>query len=86
MFELAERLVGIYKVSHMTKSVTVENKDYLAMQRQQRAHEARVQQQRILASQQASTQASQSQRPGTASSQGSQGRTQLSSQAMEEAR
>ncbi|RMZ85784.1 hypothetical protein DV737_g343, partial [Chaetothyriales sp. CBS 132003] len=33
MFELAERLVGIYKVNHMTKSVTVENRDYLAMQR-----------------------------------------------------
>jgi structural maintenance of chromosome 4 len=30
MFELAERLVGIYKVNHMTKSVTVENRDYLA--------------------------------------------------------
>ena len=29
MFELAERLVGIYKVNHMTKSVTVENKDYI---------------------------------------------------------
>ena len=82
MFELAERLVGIYKVSHMTKSVTVENKDYLAMQRQQRAHEARAQQQRILASQQAS----QPQRPGTAGSQSSQGQTQLpSSQAAEQA-
>jgi len=34
MFELAERLVGIYKVNHMTKSVTVENRDYLAMGRQ----------------------------------------------------
>ncbi len=31
MFELAERLVGIYKVNHMTKSVTVENRDYLNM-------------------------------------------------------
>ncbi|KIX00669.1 uncharacterized protein Z518_09734 [Rhinocladiella mackenziei CBS 650.93] len=31
MFELAERLVGIYKVNHMTKSVTVENWDYLAL-------------------------------------------------------
>ncbi|KIV96343.1 hypothetical protein PV10_00224 [Exophiala mesophila] len=37
MFELAERLVGIYKVSHMTKSVTVENRDYLAMGRQAQA-------------------------------------------------
>jgi hypothetical protein len=34
MFELAERLVGIYKVNHMTKSVTVENRDYLGLQRQ----------------------------------------------------
>lgn len=34
MFELAERLVGIYKVNHMTKSVTVENRDYLAIGRQ----------------------------------------------------
>ncbi|EAS34494.3 nuclear condensin complex subunit Smc4 [Coccidioides immitis RS] len=30
MFELAARLVGVYKVNHMTKSVTVENKDYIA--------------------------------------------------------
>ncbi|KAF2267623.1 condensin subunit Cut3 [Lojkania enalia] len=29
MFELASRLVGVYKVNHMTKSVTIENKDYL---------------------------------------------------------
>ncbi|GAB7332705.1 hypothetical protein MBLNU13_g04451t1 [Cladosporium sp. NU13] len=29
MFELASRLVGVYKVNHMTKSVTVENKDYI---------------------------------------------------------
>ncbi|KAL8713883.1 MAG: hypothetical protein Q9220_002029 [cf. Caloplaca sp. 1 TL-2023] len=29
MFELASRLVGIYKVNHMTKSVTVENRDYI---------------------------------------------------------
>lgn len=28
-FELASRLVGVYKVNHMTKSVTVENKDYV---------------------------------------------------------
>ncbi|KAK5244111.1 Structural maintenance of chromosomes protein 4 [Exophiala xenobiotica] len=38
MFELAERLVGIYKVNHMTKSVTVENRDYLAMGRQRQIH------------------------------------------------
>lgn len=30
MFELAARLVGVYKVSHMTKSVTIENRDYIA--------------------------------------------------------
>ena len=29
MFELATRLVGVYKVNHMTKSVTIENKDYI---------------------------------------------------------
>ncbi|MCJ1404085.1 hypothetical protein MMC11_007310 [Xylographa trunciseda] len=29
MFELASRLVGVYKVNHMTKSVTVENNDYI---------------------------------------------------------
>lgn len=29
MFELAARLVGVYKVSHMTKSVTIENQDYI---------------------------------------------------------
>ncbi len=44
MFELAERLVGIYKVNHMTKSVTVENRDYLALsqgrQQQQQQHRA----------------------------------------------
>lgn len=29
MFELAARLVGVYKVNHMTKSVTIENQDYI---------------------------------------------------------
>src|SRR5690606_37734359 len=29
MFELASRLVGVYKVNHMTKSVTIENRDYI---------------------------------------------------------
>ncbi|KAL8854011.1 MAG: hypothetical protein Q9221_001134 [Calogaya cf. arnoldii] len=29
MFELASRLVGVYKVNHMTKGVTVENRDYI---------------------------------------------------------
>jgi len=33
MFELASRLVGVYKVNHMTKSVTVENRDYIVKQR-----------------------------------------------------
>ncbi|PSN62618.1 RecF/RecN/SMC protein [Corynespora cassiicola Philippines] len=32
MFELSSRLVGVYKVNHMTKSVTIENKDYLVRQ------------------------------------------------------
>ncbi|KAF2664347.1 condensin subunit Cut3 [Microthyrium microscopicum] len=34
MFELAARLVGVYKVNHMTKSVTIENRDYLVPQQQ----------------------------------------------------
>ncbi|EXJ94813.1 structural maintenance-chromosome 4 [Capronia coronata CBS 617.96] len=46
MFELAERLVGIYKVNHMTKSVTVENRDYLAMGRQRGPVPQQQQQQR----------------------------------------
>ncbi|KAK1147400.1 Structural maintenance of chromosomes protein 4 [Aspergillus melleus] len=29
MFELASRLVGVYKVNHMTKSVTIQNRDYI---------------------------------------------------------
>ena len=29
MFELAARLVGVYKVNHMTKSVTIDNRDYI---------------------------------------------------------
>lgn len=29
MFELAARLVGVYKVNHMTKSVTIDNKDFI---------------------------------------------------------
>ncbi|KAL7276282.1 Structural maintenance of chromosomes protein 4 [Rhizina undulata] len=29
MFELASRLVGVYKVNHMTKSITIENKEYI---------------------------------------------------------
>ncbi len=35
MFELAARLVGVYKVNHMTKSVTIENKDYIVGRRPQ---------------------------------------------------
>ncbi|KAF9870476.1 nuclear condensin complex subunit [Colletotrichum karsti] len=34
MFELAARLVGVYKVNHMTKSVTIENQDYIVRTRQ----------------------------------------------------
>lgn len=45
MFELAARLVGVYKVNHMTKSVTIENKDYVLgrapQQQQQQQREAR---------------------------------------------
>jgi structural maintenance of chromosome 4 len=29
MFELAARLVGVYKVNHMTKSVTIDNRDFI---------------------------------------------------------
>jgi structural maintenance of chromosome 4 len=35
MFELAARLVGVYKVNHMTKSVTIENQDYIGRKTQQ---------------------------------------------------
>ncbi|TPX08142.1 uncharacterized protein E0L32_010209 [Thyridium curvatum] len=35
MFELAARLVGVYKVNHMTKSVTIENQDYIVRPGQQ---------------------------------------------------
>ncbi|KAK4218336.1 putative nuclear condensin complex subunit smc4 protein [Rhypophila decipiens] len=45
MFELAARLVGVYKVNHMTKSVTIENKDYVIGRgpnsQQQQQHEQR---------------------------------------------
>jgi structural maintenance of chromosome 4 len=34
MFELASRLIGVYKVNHMTKSVTIENKDYIRQAQQ----------------------------------------------------
>ncbi|KAF4974463.1 hypothetical protein FZEAL_8634 [Fusarium zealandicum] len=43
MFELAARLVGVYKVNHMTKSVTIENKDFIVrpqgQQQQQQRHQ-----------------------------------------------
>jgi structural maintenance of chromosome 4 len=29
MFELARQLVGIYKVNNMTKSIALENRDYV---------------------------------------------------------
>ncbi|KAI9676908.1 MAG: hypothetical protein M1817_006747 [Caeruleum heppii] len=29
MFELASRLVGVYKVNHMTKSIAIENRDFI---------------------------------------------------------
>ncbi|CAM1508961.1 Fc.00g027000.m01.CDS01 [Cosmosporella sp. VM-42] len=35
MFELAARLVGVYKVNHMTKSVTIENRDFIVRQQGQ---------------------------------------------------
>lgn len=35
MFELAARLVGVYKVNHMTKSVSIENRDYIIGRRPQ---------------------------------------------------
>ncbi|KAL2023752.1 hypothetical protein VTK56DRAFT_1466 [Thermocarpiscus australiensis] len=38
MFELAARLVGVYKVNHMTKSVTIENRDYIARRSHQQGH------------------------------------------------
>ena len=49
MFELAERLIGIYKVNHMTKSVTVENRDYLAVQRREAQREAQERANAVLA-------------------------------------
>ncbi|KAG7119171.1 Structural maintenance of chromosomes protein 4 like [Verticillium longisporum] len=44
MFELAARLVGVYKVNHMTKSVTIENQDYITRQRQAQAQATGTQQ------------------------------------------
>lgn len=45
MFELAARLVGVYKVNHMTKSVTIENRDYVRG-RNQNHNQQQQQQQR----------------------------------------
>ncbi|KAI5294060.1 hypothetical protein KEM52_004774 [Ascosphaera acerosa] len=42
MFELAARLIGVYKVSHMTKSVTIENRDFI--EREEKDKEVRQQQ------------------------------------------
>ncbi|KZL75361.1 nuclear condensin complex subunit SMC4 (RecF/RecN/SMC N terminal domain-containing) [Colletotrichum tofieldiae] len=44
MFELAARLVGVYKVNHMTKSVTIENQDYIVRRGQQGQTQAATQQ------------------------------------------
>ena len=41
MFELAARLVGVYKVNHMTKSVTIENKDYVVGRSQREEQQQR---------------------------------------------
>ncbi|KAI8966295.1 RecF/RecN/SMC protein [Daldinia sp. FL1419] len=50
MFELAARLVGVYKVNHMTKSVTIENHDFIdraaVAKRQQQQQQQQLQQQR----------------------------------------
>ncbi|KAJ4142761.1 Structural maintenance of chromosomes protein 4 [Fusarium falciforme] len=43
MFELAARLVGVYKVNHMTKSVTIENKDFIVRPQGQQQQQQRVQ-------------------------------------------
>jgi len=45
MFELAARLVGVYKVNHMTKSVTIENRDYVVGRGQGQQGQGRGQQQ-----------------------------------------
>ncbi|KAL2753243.1 hypothetical protein ACRALDRAFT_1052131 [Sodiomyces alcalophilus JCM 7366] len=43
MFELAARLVGVYKVNHMTKSVTIENQDYIVGRRPQSQSQSQAQ-------------------------------------------
>jgi len=47
MFELAARLVGVYKVNHMTKSVTIENQDYVQGRSQARQQQQQQQQQQL---------------------------------------
>lgn len=44
MFELAARLVGVYKVNHMTKSVTIENRDYIVRRGGQQQQHSQQQQ------------------------------------------
>ncbi|CAK7214263.1 Structural maintenance of chromosomes protein 4 [Sporothrix eucalyptigena] len=65
MFELAARLVGVYKVSHMTKSVTIENQDYIVRQRSQQQAQA-MRQQQLRQQQQAQAQQQQQQEPAVA--------------------
>ncbi|ERS98896.1 hypothetical protein HMPREF1624_04088 [Sporothrix schenckii ATCC 58251] len=60
MFELASRLVGVYKVNHMTKSVTIENQDYIVRQRSQQQAQA-MRQQQLRQQQQQQTQQQQTQ-------------------------
>ncbi|PHH80797.1 hypothetical protein CDD80_6887 [Ophiocordyceps camponoti-rufipedis] len=40
MFELASRLVGVYKVNHMTRNVTIDNLDYISRDQQQQQQPA----------------------------------------------
>ena len=47
MFELAARLVGVYKVNHMTKSVTIENKDYVVGRSEAQQAQQLAQQQQL---------------------------------------
>ncbi|EGZ69719.1 hypothetical protein NEUTE2DRAFT_95074, partial [Neurospora tetrasperma FGSC 2509] len=46
MFELAARLVGVYKVNHMTKSVTIENHDYIQRGKHQKEEKERRERER----------------------------------------
>ncbi|KAI1103368.1 nuclear condensin complex subunit Smc4 [Jackrogersella minutella] len=42
MFELAARLIGVYKVNHMTKSVTIENRDFITRGRPPHQHKGQT--------------------------------------------